>query len=73
MCGFYKYANDHHKTPHHPLDLESHWSNLTNDELWGSRTWEAQVLEVYGLLDTAIDFDAWPREEEEVGGNCRGS
>lgn len=66
MYGLCTYADDHDKTLHQLLDPESHWSNFTSDKLWGSRRWEAQILEAYGLLDTAMDRDEWPREEQEV-------
>ena len=64
VCGPYKYANDHKKSPQGLFFPEYHWSNLTSDELWGSKRWEAQVLEAYGLLDTAMDPEPWPGAEE---------
>ena len=42
-----------------------HWSNLTIDELLGSKAWEAKVLEAYGFLDTTMDPEPWPGAEEE--------
>ena len=65
ICGLCKYADDHEKTPQELLLPQHHWSNLTSDELWGSKAWEAKVLEAYGFLDTAMDPEPWPGAEEE--------
>ena len=36
------------------------------------RAWEAQVLEAYGLLDTAEDLEAWPGVGQGQGGAGNG-
>ena len=55
ICGLCKYADDHNKTPQTLLFPNYHWSNLTSNELWGSKAWETKVLEAYGFLDIAMD------------------
>ena len=65
ICGLYKYADDHERSPQGLFFSEYHWSNLTNDESWGSKAWEAKVLEAYGFLDTAMDPKPWPGAREE--------
>ena len=65
ICGLCKYADDHGKFPQDLFFPDYHWSNLTSDELWGSKEWEAQVLEAYGFLDTARDPEPWPGADDE--------
>ena len=57
MCAF---ADAYDSTPRELLIPPINWVNEEEDDRWGTREWEAQVLEAYGLLDTAADPEEWP-------------
>lgn len=78
FCHIFDNANMESKpftrpNTHELFEPDCHWSNLTSDELWGSRRWEAQVLDACVLLDTAMDPDAWSREEPEADADAEGT
>ena len=62
-CGMCAFADAYNSTPRELLIPPVNWVNEEEEDRWGTREWEAQVLEAYGLLDTAADPEEWPGVE----------
>ena len=74
ICPLCQFADEHGSTPRGLLIPPVVWRNdfledgMTREEAERrERAWEAQVLEAYGLLDTAEDPEAWPGAQGAVG------
>lgn len=64
LCGLCRYAQCHNKTPAELIDPPMSWEAISKEERFGSPAWEAGMLELCGLLDTAKDPEGWPGTEE---------
>ena len=68
-CDLCMFADGYDSTPRNLLIPANNWLMEEDENPYGTREWEAQVLEAYGLLDSAEDPERWPG----VGGEAAGA